>query len=154
MVTALVVAAVIVVAAGSGLLVAYGISKQTGGSPPAAGTGKETERAGGGLACVEFGTVVANLAEGKMTRYLKADISLQVKAASAQGLRDYLASGKEAVLKNWLITYLSDKSRDEVSGAVNMNRLRREIQDGFNAVLSEEGRYEIESVLFTEFNVQ
>jgi len=154
MVTAVIVAAVIVVAAGSGLLVAYGISKQTEGPPPGGGASNETKGAGAGLECVEFGTVVANLAEGKMTRYLKADISLQVKADSAQGLRDYLASGKEAVLKNWLITYLSDKSRDEVSGAVNMNRLRREIQDGFNAVLSEDGRYDIESVLFTEFNVQ
>ena len=60
----------------------------------------------------------------------------------------------KAIMKNWLISYLSDRSLQEVSGAAGVNRLRREIQEKFNALLFPVGAEKIHDVLFEEFNVQ
>jgi flagellar basal body-associated protein FliL len=154
LVTALVVAAVIVAAAASGLLVAFGLSKQAGTTADASSDATDQAESVAATEFLEFGPVVANLAEGKLTRYLKVDVTLQVKAADAVGVTSLFEDGQKAVFKNWLIGYLSDKTREEVKGTANMNKLRREIQDGFNAILTDCSEYRIESVLFTEFNVQ
>ncbi len=49
---------------------------------------------------------------------------------------------------------MSDKGLQEVSGAGGVNRLRREIQDQFNALLYQDGSDKIRDVLFEEFVVQ
>jgi flagellar basal body-associated protein FliL len=103
---------------------------------------------------VPFGDAIANLAEDRLTRYVKVNITLQVNAADAEAVQTLMAGPKKALFSNWLITYLSDKTLQDVKGANAMNALRREIQDGFNALLAQDGKCKVESVLFKEFNVQ
>lgn len=104
-------------------------------------------------AFVEFGDAVANLDEGKLTRYLRINITLQVEAAEQEKTNE-LIEKKKAILKSWLLSYLSGKGMDDIRGRAGQNRLRREIQDHFNDVLFEDGKHRIKDVLFEEFNVQ
>jgi len=102
---------------------------------------------------VPFGELVVNLAEERLTRYLHVNITLQVDSADEQNLHAMLAA-KKTILRNWLISYLSDKSLGDVRGAAGMNRARREIQDQFNNVLFAEGTEIVRDVLFEEFSVR
>jgi flagellar protein FliL len=104
-------------------------------------------------AFVPFGDVVVNLAEERLTRYLRVKLILVTDASQEKAAGELLTKNK-AILKNWLISYLSDKSLQEVSGAAGVNRLRREIQDQFNALLYPDGSERIRDVLFEEFVVQ
>ena len=103
---------------------------------------------------VPFGDVIANLTEDRLTRYVKVNITLEVDPTKADAMTKLMTGPDKAVFRNWLITYLSDKQLQDVKGANAMNRLRREIQDGFNAILAERGDLKVERVLFEDFNVQ
>jgi flagellar basal body-associated protein FliL len=103
---------------------------------------------------VPFGSVVANLSDGRLTRYLQVSIILKVEKGSADALKAALAGGEKAVFQNWLITYLSDKGLDQVGGAAAITRLQREIEDGFNAILAQNNEPKVQAVLFEEFNIQ
>ncbi len=102
---------------------------------------------------VEFGEAVANLNDGRMTRYLRIKITLQTDEAQVAGIEALLKT-HEAVLRNWLLSHISDKTMEDIRGAAGQNRLRREIQEQFNAVLFPDGIDRISDVLFEEFNVQ
>lgn len=114
--------------------------------PPSAGIPQE-------VAFVPFGEVIVNLDEGRLNRYLRLSISLQVEKASEEQVTKLLEQ-RQAVLRNWLLSHVSDKTMDEIRGAAGQNRLRREIQDQFNTVLFPDGYDRIYDVLFEEFNVQ
>ena len=102
---------------------------------------------------VSFGETVANLNDGRMTRYLRLGVTLQVDEAQILVIEE-LYKKREAVLKNWLLSHISDKTMDDIRGASGQNRLRREIQEQFNTVLFSDGIDRIQDVLFEEFNVQ
>ena len=104
---------------------------------------------------VPFGSVVVNLNEGRLNRYLRVSITLEV--SGGQEVADALSAdvaAKKSVLVDWLLSYLGDMSMDSIRGAAGQNRLRREIQDHFNWVLFPEGKGQIDDVLFEEFNIQ
>ena len=61
---------------------------------------------------------------------------------------------KKIILRNWLLSKISDLDLDDIRGGAGQNRLRREIREQFNAVLCPDGYDEIHDVLFEEFNVQ
>ena len=154
MVPVLVVAGIVLVAAVCAVLVAV---LMTGGSQPAKPEAKssgDAPKAEAQCAFVPFGDVVANLTEDRLTRYVKVNITLEVDPASAEEMEKFMTGPNKAVFRNWLITYLSDKQLQDVKGANAMNRLRREILDGFNAILADKGEFKVERVLFEEFNVQ
>lgn len=98
-------------------------------------------------------SVIVNLNDGRMTRYLKIAIALQVAKADEVEIKDLLES-KQIILRNWLLSMMSDKALDEIRGAAGQNRMRREIRDHFNDVLFPDGVDRIYDVLFEEFNVQ
>jgi flagellar basal body-associated protein FliL len=102
---------------------------------------------------VPFGDVVVNLNEPRLNRYLRLKLSLEVPADSVGEVARRVEQ-ERAVLKNWLIAYLSDKQLDEVRGATGVNRLRREIRDAFNRLLFSDGSEKVQSVLVEEFNIQ
>ena len=106
-------------------------------------------------AFVQFGSVVVNLNEGRLNRYLRVSITLEVAGGEevANALAEQVAA-KRSVLVDWLLSYLADMSMDSIRGAAGQNRLRREIQDHFNWVLYPEGKGQIDDVLFEEFNIQ
>lgn len=149
---AVAVGAVLVVAAVCGVVVAYAVS---GSSAPAGNEpATKPDQAPDERTFVSFGSAVANLAEGRLTRYVKVTVSLQVKSPQAADITRIVTQEKKAVFSNWLVTYLSDKQLEDVRGTSSINRLRREIQDGFNAILADYGDYKVDDVYFEEFNVQ
>ena len=104
-------------------------------------------------ALVEFGEVVVNLNEEQLNRYLRVNISLVVAQSRLEEAQK-LVDENQAMLKNWAIGYLADKSMQDIRGALGQNRLRREIKNHFNVVMSPEGPPVVRNVLFGEFNVQ
>jgi len=105
-------------------------------------------------AFIPFGETVVNLDEGRLNRYLRISITVQVREEQLDELTNRLEKRK-AILKSWLLSYLSDKSMEEIRGAAGQNRIRREILEQFNAVLSEDDHSDvIHDVLFEEFNIQ
>jgi len=103
-------------------------------------------------AFVPFGEVVVNLADERMARYLRLSLTLQVDPAHEDSVKKALER-KKTILKNWLISYLSDKELDEVRGAIGVNKARREIQEQFNRLLFPDGSDLIQEVLFEDFTV-
>ncbi len=126
------------------------------GAQAAGGRGSEGEGHKAGaekVAFVPFGDAVVNLAEDRLTRYLRVKLVLVVDRAQEKEMTEEVTREK-AVLKNWLIGYLSDKSLKEVNGTANVNRLRREILEHFNKLLGAESTDKVRDVLFEEFVVQ
>ncbi|MFV0445136.1 MAG: flagellar basal body-associated protein FliL [Planctomycetaceae bacterium] len=102
---------------------------------------------------VPFGDVTVNLNEGRMNRYLRIKLSVQIDRSQEQLVTAALEK-QGLIIRNWLISYLSDKELDAIRGAAGQNMLRREIRDQFNAVLFTDGYDRVHDVLFEEFNVQ
>ena len=145
------VAAVIVAAAG-GLVLASVLTGGHATKPESRGT--QSVAAAPEYVFIPFGTAVVNLAEEKLNRYMKVTISLQVSRESAEAVERLILTERTAVFKDWIITCLSDKEINDVKGATNINRLRREVASGFNVILAQYGKDRIEAVFFEELNVQ
>ncbi|MBT5019765.1 MAG: hypothetical protein HON04_13600 [Planctomicrobium sp.] len=106
-----------------------------------------------GMTYVPFGEVTVNLDEGRMNRYLRIKMSLQVKEKDKPEVEELLTK-KELILKNWLLSHLSDKTLDEIRGKAGQNLLRRELRTYFNSAMFTDGQERIFDILFEEFNVQ
>jgi flagellar basal body-associated protein FliL len=102
---------------------------------------------------IAFDPVVVNLGDERLTRYLRVKLLLVVDESEAKEANEVLQRQKP-FLKSWLIGYLSDQSLLEVSRAIGVNRIRREIRDQFNAFLYPDGTERIHDILFDEFWVQ
>ncbi len=126
-------------------------------SPGHSDSSKSEEQHGQGStdkhAYVQFGEVIVNLNEDRLTRYLKVKILLVCDAREEKALTD-LVQKRKPLLKNWLIAHLSDKSLQDVSGASGVNKLRREIWHQFNTELYSDGSEKILDIFFEEFVVQ
>jgi flagellar basal body-associated protein FliL len=141
----LIVVAVIACAGG------YALPRFLPTSAPSAAHPKEKENIK--PAILPFGDVVVNLGEERLTRYLRCKIIMVIDGEQEKTITEHFNKQK-AFLKSWLIGYLSDLSLTEVSRAIGVNRLRREIRDQFNAMLWPDGQELIQEVLFDEFVVQ
>lgn len=102
---------------------------------------------------VPFGRTVVNLNDPTLTRYLALEVTLQAEGADEDDVKSALEARKP-ILQTWLTSHLADKTLEEVRGKIGVNRLRREIQDNFNALLFTDGRERIQDILFEEFHVQ
>src|SRR5437879_267533 len=89
-------------------------------------SGSENPKAAAKQAFVPFGEVVVNLAEERLTRYLRVKIILVIDGNQEKPHTEKITKVK-ATMKSWLISHLTDKSLKEVSGGAGVNRLRREI---------------------------
>lgn len=103
---------------------------------------------------IPFGDpVVVNLNSDRVLRFLRVKIILVADEANEKAVHDLVEKHKP-FLKTSLITYLSDQSLKDVTGAAGLNRLRREIRDQFNTMLFPDGSEKLNDVLFEEFYVQ
>ncbi len=102
---------------------------------------------------VPFGRIVVNLNEPALTKYLSLDITLLADGKDDVAVRSAVEE-RLPILRTWLTGHLADKSMEDVRGKAGVNRLRREIQDQFNALLFEDGRERVRDVLFEEFHVE
>ena len=104
-------------------------------------------------AFLNFGEAVTSLGVQHANRYIGVNVTLQVDEEESVEIQAKIDKRK-AVLMNWLLAHLSDKSIEDVSGAAGQNRLRREIQDQFNDLLFDDDMDRIRDVLFEEFKIQ
>ncbi len=105
------------------------------------------------IAFIEFDEVVANLNDPRASRYVNCSLSLQVSKSQLDALTK-LVEEKSAVLKNWLIAHLRDKTLEDVKGKYGHNLLRREIHGKFNEMLFTDGIERIQNILFSDFKIQ
>jgi flagellar basal body-associated protein FliL len=105
------------------------------------------------LASVSVGDVAVNLAEDRMTRFLRIKVALQCEHSAESKLHELIEKNK-AALKSWMIAYLAGKSLKDVSGTVAINRLQREFLERFDEMLFPTGDSPLKAVLFEEYLVQ
>ena len=101
----------------------------------------------------ELESIIINLNEPQVTRYLRVALSLDI-AGEDYNTAKVILKKKAHDVKNWLITYLCDLSLEDVRGAKNINRARRAIQDSLNNKLWPGGRPLIVNVSLKEWIVQ
>ena len=105
------------------------------------------------LGFIPFEQVVVNVNEQRLARFLRVKLIVVVDASEEKQITELILKNK-AILKNWLISHLSDKGMQDVTGTAGITRVRREIQDHFNYLLFPDGSEKIRDILFEEFNVQ
>ena len=106
-----------------------------------------------GPAFVEFGEVIVNLEDARMSRYLSIGLTLQVYADDEEQVTADVEL-QNAVMRNWLIGYLSDLQLEDIRGGGSQNRIRRDILNSFNDILAPDGTDVVQEVLFDKFTVQ
>ena len=97
--------------------------------------------------------MVVNIGEARPSRYLRINLTLQVAESDAEQVTQDVET-QSAILRNWLIGYLSNLSLEEVTGVTEQNQIRRNIQNYCNDLLAPDGTDLIQDVLFEEFTVQ
>jgi flagellar basal body-associated protein FliL len=101
----------------------------------------------------DFETIVVNLDEPRLARYIRVQITLAVPTSEQKAAIEMLER-KRPELKNWLTVFFASCTLDQVRGAQNLNRLRREILDAVNQQLWPESKPLVNHVLFKEFAVK
>ncbi len=102
---------------------------------------------------VPFGSIVANVNEPLLAKYLTLEITVQTAPEDQQEVEAAIASRKP-ILMTWLAAHIADKTPEDIRGKVGVNRLRREIQDNFNSLLFTDGRERLQDILFEGFHYQ
>jgi flagellar basal body-associated protein FliL len=155
-------AGVVLMAAGMG----YGVALLSGGKPAdasaaVAGTdeaaaklapSKEKDKGKDEFAYYDFEPIVVNLDEPRLARYIRVTLTLAIRTENREAALAVLDK-KKPELKNWVTTFFSSCTLDQVRGAVNLNRLRREILDAFSQQLWPDQKPLIDHILFKEFAV-
>lgn len=143
------------VAAGIGAVVPFGVSMMAGHpqSPAKSDLPYETTPRNSAMKFLPYREVTVNLDEARMNRYLRLKIALYIRETDEHVVTSAIAK-KDLILRNWMVSHLSDKELDDIRGKAGQNMLRREIRDYFNATLFDDNYDRIYDVLFDEFNVQ
>src|SRR5690606_31961024 len=123
-----------VVASGIGAAVPFGMTKLAGAPEVKKPLPYDATPDASQMTFLPFGDITVNLDEGRMNRYLRLKITLYVRKSEADLVSKTVAE-KQLILRNWLLSHLSDKEIDEIRGKAGQNMLRREIRDHFNATL-------------------
>ncbi|WP_020468439.1 flagellar basal body-associated FliL family protein [Zavarzinella formosa] len=135
------------------------------GSTTEAGHGDEKKKKSGSEHAainVPFGDVCVNLADERMSRYLRLKIILKVEGVTDEKIGvEHLATFKP-VMKNWLISHLAGKSLKEISGTMGVKKIQREILEKFEEIMTAEQEahghskvhMHLKEILFEEYVVQ
>jgi len=139
--------ALFAVGAGAATPWIIGAQRQESATPKKAEHPKNTPIA------IPFDDVTVNLGEDKLNRYLRVKVMVAVDEPDTREVTELLVKQKP-FLKSWMIGYLSDQTSQEVRLKSNVNRIRREIRDQFNAMLYPNGEEKVVDILFDMFVVQ
>ncbi len=99
-------------------------------------------------------TVVANLDEPGVTRYLRATITLQMSDEMDQEQGMVFLDEKALELRDWLTTYIAGLSLERIRGSRNQIKIKREIRDHYNEILFPETKSFVVGIFFKDFAVQ
>ena len=158
----LIVVALASIGGGAAMPMVMAKGKTEEGGEVAAKDKKKT--AAHGPSCnVPFGDVVVNLADDRMSRYLRLKIILKCEGVADEKVGvEHLAAFKP-VMKNWLIGHLAGKSLKEISGTMGVKKLQREILEKFEEIMAaeQEGHgshskvhLHLQEILFEDYVVQ
>jgi flagellar basal body-associated protein FliL len=160
-VTWIILAVIVVICAGSGLLLGrlFAGSNEPQTQPAQADelTPVETGDSGkdsGSRWYYDLEPVVANLDEPGVTRYVRATITLEISSSLEQNKGVTLVEEKKPVLTNWLTIYLASLTLEDTRGDRNLKRIQLQILDAFNETLFPDAKPLIKHVLFKEFAIQ
>jgi len=98
--------------------------------------------------------VVANLNEPTVTRYVRASLTLEMRAEMDVKKGTAFLDEKKPILTNWLTVYLSSLGLEDVRGDKNLRSIQSYIRDAFNEKLFPDSKPQIMQVLIKEFPVQ
>lgn len=151
----LIVACLLASAAGAATPMFVDLSALTGANDSGEHGAKKKKKKHGAehLAIVPVGDVAVNLAEDRMSRYLRVKVAIQVDEEEEAKVHELVEKQKVA-LKSWMISHIAGKALKDVSGTVGVNRLQREILERFEDILYPNGESPIRNVLFEEYVVQ
>jgi flagellar basal body-associated protein FliL len=99
-------------------------------------------------------SVVANLNEPGVTRYVRATLTLVIGSELNKEKGRIFLDEKKPLLKNWLTVYLANLTLEDVRGQRNLKRIQSQILDAFNEELFPGSKPLIKRVLFKEFAIQ
>jgi len=98
--------------------------------------------------------IVGNLDEAGSMRFLRVGVSLEMSPElDATKSKGYLDE-REAVMKDFVTTYVAGLSLEKVKGSTSLNRIKKELRDGFNEMLFPEGKPLVRRVFLREFAIQ
>lgn len=102
----------------------------------------------------DFESVVANLNDPGVMRYVRATLTFEISAAAPQAKTVKLFEDKTPILTNWLTIYLASLSLEDIRGDRNLKRIQAQILDAFNEQLFPNQKPRIVHILFKEFAIQ
>jgi len=161
----MIIAAVVLVAAGAGLglgLLFAGSSGPEAPAPPQnqAPVAEQATQSSVPTAAAEnswyfdLDPVVANLNEPGATRYVRAALTLEMSGELAVDKGTALLEQKKPLLTNLLTIYLAGLDIESTRGDKNLKRIQFEICDTFNERLFPDSKPLIKGILIKEFAVQ
>lgn len=102
----------------------------------------------------ELDSVIANLDEPGVTRYIRTTLILRFSSELIEA--DYQATldSKKADMIDWLYTYMAGLSLEEVQGTRSIERFKKNVLKNFNELLFPETKPMLKQVLTKEFQVQ
>jgi len=98
--------------------------------------------------------VVANLDEPRVTRYVRATLTLEINPELAEKEGIKFLEKKKPILTNWLTIYLASLRLEDARGDRNLKRIQSQILDAFNEKLFPDAKPQIKHILFREFAIQ
>jgi flagellar protein FliL len=104
---------------------------------------------------VPFGDAIVNLADERLSRYLKVKIVLDIEGEEKdkEALIEHVNKYKPA-LKSWIISHVAGKSLKDVAGTVGVKRLQRELFEKFEEVLYPDQEEKLKDLFFEDYVVQ
>ncbi|MHB0946427.1 MAG: flagellar basal body-associated FliL family protein [Sedimentisphaerales bacterium] len=100
--------------------------------------------------------VVANINEPGATRYVRITLTLELDEEADIEAIAAIIEEKKPIITNWLTIYLASLSLDDIQGDKNLKRIQGQILDSFNEKLlsGHDSKPVIKSILFKEFAIQ
>lgn len=126
------------------------------GKPPTEEEAKATKKKkdkDAKTAIIPFGDLTVNLAEDRMTRYLRVKLAVVVEADSEKHMTEELTKFKPA-LKSKSLAHLAGKTLKDVGGSQGLQRVQRELFERFEEVLPTDLGHHLKAVLCEEYIIQ
>ena len=101
----------------------------------------------------DLDAAVGNLDEPGVSRHVRISITFQMIAQMDQEKGMVFLDEKKPLINDYLAAYVAGLTLERVRGTANMNRIKKELRDGFNELLFPDSKPFIARVLLREFAV-
>lgn len=102
----------------------------------------------------DLDSVVANLNEPGVTRYVRVGLTLEFGGTMSEKEGLAFLEKNKPLLKHWLTLYLSNQTIEDTRGEKNLLRMQTQISNLFNEGLFPKSKTRIKRVLFKELSIQ